>query len=216
MRFEKLVRIERIKIDNKDMIMGMFTTPDGHLPGSGICIFSIDELNKIWQSDFASGVKPNPHPGACPTEKGTVAWNKLVSGKDNHQMVGKINTYKNQGNLTRSKINIVFHFSRIPKNGHFSGAIFSRTLFATERDTLSALGKVELEHKADQKEVYFVFMGTSSGKLIRSMLIVETGGTVDFKVISESNQYHAKCQSNQRTINKILFDQSKGTVKYKF
>jgi len=96
MTFEKLVGIEEIKIDEKEMILAYFSTPSGWIGGSAVCIFSLEELNKVWQSEFESGNKIKPHPGTCPrkTPKENI---KFVSQKENHQLLGKIRTYKNQG-----------------------------------------------------------------------------------------------------------------------
>ena len=94
----------------------------------------------------------------------------------------------------------------------YLGAIFTRTLFSTnaDRDIISSISTFPLDHEAEQKEVYFVFLGTTNGKLVRSILTVETEGNVDLRVISESNQFLKQCQSDKTTVKQILFDETLG------
>merc|ERR1719284_1109730 len=156
MSFDRLVSIKPIKIQEKEMLLAVFTTSSGQLPGSAVCIFSLEDIRRF-----------------------------LKSGK------GKMSTYKNQG------------------------AVFSRTLFASAetRDTLTTIGVVSEENDLkNQQEVHFLYIGTSSGKLLRAVLIKQPNDPIEFYLVSETEHFKKECQSNDRSINNILFNRSLGRI----
>lgn len=50
MSFDRLVAIEPISIQGKQMIIGVFTTSSGQLPGSALCIFSLEDIRRFLKS----------------------------------------------------------------------------------------------------------------------------------------------------------------------
>ena len=50
MSFDRLVSIKPIKIQEKDMLLAVFTTSSGQLPGSAVCIFSLEDIRRFLKS----------------------------------------------------------------------------------------------------------------------------------------------------------------------
>ena len=168
-RFDKLVSVKKIKIDKKDALAALFVTANNQLPGSAVCIFALDDLDGIF-------------PESC-------------SGKSRRLEPEVLKTYNNEGKKTKQPSGIIVQ----PIENAFSGAIYTRTLFssATERDTLTTLEVERLDYSREGSEVYLFFMGSSGGKVVRSVLIVDSlKKSLSFNLIAETDHFKAECQSD--------------------
>ena len=82
-----LVQVKQIEIEGKSVLLALFTTSQASLPGSGLCMFALEDIQKFFSN---SGHEF----GSCADSRN----NKFEVTAQNHQITGKIITFNKQGN----------------------------------------------------------------------------------------------------------------------
>jgi len=156
----------------RDVFYGVFTTPENSIPGSAICMYDLDTINRIFDVDgkfkeqetaqhawlpVPESDVPEPRPGSCVDDSTSLSNSVLLFVKDHTLMHDYVEPNEDQGPL----------FTMTREDYRFTQIVV---------DKVAAKGSQEYD---------VMFIGTDSGKVLKVVLMRNSEGKLVSNLLDE-------------------------------